>query len=191
MIHYRCPNEFGNLRDGPAFSFDRTLFGQINWGVHYQSGFITLIHIEHDEPFNMALSIERACGDRCIRPKTPRQSASAALITPGSISNHWREPFRVAVHYSRAISFNQRTPGMNILKSLTFAALAGLPLAIVPALAQNAATTTQGTPSGTTLAVPGTVNNTTSKTEVPNPTQHRDSTGQTTGTRSSAAGGGG
>ena len=79
---------------------------------------------------------------------------------------------------------------MRTIKTLTFAVLAGLPLAIVPAMAQSSSTTTQSTASGVTPAIPGTVNNTTTKAEIPNPTEHRDATGQVTGTASSAASGG-
>ena len=82
---------------------------------------------------------------------------------------------------------------MKTIKTLTFAAVAGLALAVVPAMAQSttsSSTMTRSTDSGTTMAVPGTVNNNTSQLQVPNPTEHRDATGQTHGTSSSAAGGG-
>jgi hypothetical protein len=59
---------------------------------------------------------------------------------------------------------------MKMLKSRTLAALADLPLVIVAALPQNAATMPRGTESGTTLAIWGMVNNTPAKTEIPNPT---------------------
>lgn len=77
---------------------------------------------------------------------------------------------------------------MKSIKALTFAALAGLPLAIVPAMAQsNMTTTAQTTQSAPELQVPGTVNNTTTRPQIPNPTQHRDATGQTSGPASSGA----
>jgi len=76
-------------------------------------------------------------------------------------------------------------------KTLTFAALAALPLAIAPAMAQSSSsTTTQSTDSGATMAIPGTVNNKSSQVQIPNPTEHRDSTGQSRGSASSAAAGG-
>ena len=79
---------------------------------------------------------------------------------------------------------------MQNIKTLAFAALTGLSLAIVPAMAQSNMTTSQNTQSGAELHVPGTVNNTTTRPQIPNPTQHRDSTGETTGTASSGAAGG-
>ena len=80
---------------------------------------------------------------------------------------------------------------MTTIRILTFAALAGLPLAIAPAMAQSSSSmTTRSTDSGSTMAIPGTVNNNTSQAQIPNPTEHRDSTGQSRGTGSSAAAGG-
>jgi hypothetical protein len=76
------------------------------------------------------------------------------------------------------------------IKTLTFAALAGLPLAIVPAMAQSNMTTAQSAQGGAELQVPGTVNNTTTRPQIPNPTQHRDATGQTSGSASSGSSGG-
>jgi hypothetical protein len=99
---------------------------------------------------------------------------------------------RVFTHYLLTISFNKGSSLVKTIKTLTFAAVAGLTLAVVPAMAQStsSSTTTRSTDSGTTMAVPGTVNNNTSQLQVPNPTEHRDATGQTHGTSSSAAGGG-
>ncbi len=79
---------------------------------------------------------------------------------------------------------------MHTIKTMTFAALAGLSLAIVPAMAQSTMTTTQNTQGGAELQVPGTANNTTTRPQIPNPTEHRDATGQTSGPASSGAAGG-
>lgn len=80
---------------------------------------------------------------------------------------------------------------MTKLKALTFAALASLSLAIVPAMAQSTSTMSAQNSQTPELQVPGTVNNTTTRPQIANPTQHRDATGQTTGSGSSASSSGG